>query len=151
MESILRGLAIYFFLLLIFRLSGKRTLSTTTSFDLVLVLIVSETTQQALAGSDHSFTAAAILIVTLVGTDIVLSVLKQRFPAVDRVLDGEPIIIVRNGKALKDRMDSERVDEYEVLEAAREQHGLERIDQVRYAVLERSGHITVVPEPAGEA
>ena len=145
MDSVIRGLLTYLFLLLVFRISGKRTLSEATSFDLVLLLIISETTQQAMVQSDHSMTNGVLLIVTLVGVDILLSLLKQWFPAVDAWLDGVPVVLMDNGKLLKDRLDRERVDESDILEAAREQEGLESLDQIRYAVLERGGKITIVP------
>lgn len=145
MESVLRALFVYLFLLLVFRLSGKRTLSEATSFDLVLLLIISETTQQAMVDNDHSITNGIILILTLVGTDILLSLLKQWSPAVDAWVDGVPIIVVQDGIVLKDRVDRERIDESDILEAAREQQGIERLDQIRYAVLERSGKISVIP------
>ena len=90
MESVLRGLIVYLFLLVVFRISGKRTLSQTTTFDLVLLLIISETTQQAMVDSDHSITNGFLLIATLVGTSILLGVLKQKFPKLDLLLEGQP-------------------------------------------------------------
>ncbi len=146
MDSIIRGAVVFIFLLLIFRLSGNRTLAQMTSFDLVLLLIISETTQQALIGEDQSMTNAALLIVTLVGISIILSLLKERMPRLEKWLDGTPMIIVENGKPLKDRMDKARIDEADILEAAREMQGLERSDQIKYAVLERSGRITIIPK-----
>jgi uncharacterized membrane protein YcaP (DUF421 family) len=145
MESVLRGLVVYFFLLLLFRLAGKRTLSQDTNFDLVLLLIISETTQQAMVDNDHSLTNGFLLIMTLIGTSIGLSLLKQRFPALEQWLDGTPLIILENGKGLKARMDKTRVDEVDILEAARSLHGLERLEQIKYAILERNGSITIVP------
>jgi uncharacterized membrane protein YcaP (DUF421 family) len=145
MESVIRGLIVYFFLLLIFRISGKRTLSETTSFDLVLLLIISETTQQAMVDDDHSITNGFLLIMTLIGTSVGLSLLKQKFPALEKWLDGTPTIIIENGKMLKDRMNGVRVDENDVLEAARKLQGLERLEQIKYAIVERSGEITIVP------
>jgi uncharacterized membrane protein YcaP (DUF421 family) len=146
MESILRGIAVYAFLLVVFRISGKRSLAETTSFDLVLLLIISETTQQAMVDHDHSMTNAFLLIVTLVGADILLSLLKQRAPAAERWLDGVPIIIVQDGQLLKDRAGRERIDENDVLEAARLEQGLERMDQIKFAVLERGGRISIIPK-----
>jgi uncharacterized membrane protein YcaP (DUF421 family) len=145
MESVVRGLIVYVFLLVVFRLSGKRTLSEATAFDLVLLLIISETTQQAMVDNDHSMTNGALLILTLVGTDIVLSLLKQRLPALDPILDGTAVVLVRDGQILQDRLDRERVDTKDILEAARLQLGLENLDQVKLAVLERGGKISVVP------
>jgi uncharacterized membrane protein YcaP (DUF421 family) len=145
MESIIRGLAVYTFLLVVFRASGKRTLSEATAFDLVLLLIISETTQQAMVDSDHSMTNGAILILTLVCADIFLAQLKGWIPAFDPILDGTAVILMRDGKILHERLKRERVDSNEILEAAREQLGLETLDQVKLAVLERSGQISVVP------
>jgi uncharacterized membrane protein YcaP (DUF421 family) len=146
MDAVLRGVAVYVFLLLIFRLSGKRSLAQVTTFDFVLILIIAETTQQALLGNDFSVTNSFLLIVTLLGLDIALSLLKQRWRRLDTWLEGTPLIIVENGKPLTDRMRKSRVDENDVLTAARELQGLERMDQIKYAVLERSGGISIVPK-----
>jgi uncharacterized membrane protein YcaP (DUF421 family) len=148
MEPIIRGLVTYLFLLLVFRIAGKRTLSESSSFDLVLLLIISETTQQAMVNNDHSMTNGALLVLTLVGLDILLSLIKQWSPAADAWIDGLPIIVARDGRLLKNRMNRERVDEADVLEAARQLQGLESLDQVQYAVLEKGGKITIVPKPA---
>jgi uncharacterized membrane protein YcaP (DUF421 family) len=146
MDTVLRGLSVYIFLLIIFRISGKRSLGQVTSFDFVLLLIIAETTQQALLGDDYSVTNAFLLIGTLFGVDIGLSLLKQRSAKLDQLLEGAPLVIVEEGKPLKDRMDKVRVDEDDILHAARELQGLERMEQIKYAVLERNGDITVVPK-----
>lgn len=145
METVLRALAIYMFLLLIFRISGKRSLAQTTTFDFVLLLVIGEATQQALIGDDYSLTSAMLAIVTLVGLDIGLSLVKERYKPIERVVDDMPLVIVENGQTLRERMDKERVDEEDVLAAARERHGLESIRQIKYAVLERNGAISIVP------
>lgn len=145
MESVIRGLVVYFFLLVVFRISGKRTISEATSFELVLLLIISETTQQAMVDNDHSITNAFLLIVTLIGTSILLSVLKHKIPVLEKWLEGLPFVLVEGGKLHKDRMDKARIDESDILEAARKLEGLERVEQIKYAVVERGGEITVVP------
>jgi uncharacterized membrane protein YcaP (DUF421 family) len=145
MESVIRGVIVYIFLLVVFRISGKRTLSEATAFDLVLLLIISETTQQAMVDNDHSMTNGALLVLTLVGTDILLSVAKQWIPALDPILDGSAVILVRDGKLIEDRMNRERVDVNDILEAARLQRGLESLAQIKLAVLERGGDISIVP------
>ena len=146
MDSVLRGLTIYVLLLVIFRIAGKRTLSEVTTFDFVLLLIIAEATQQALLGQDFSITNAALLILTLLGTDIALSLIKQRWQAAAKLLEGVPVVIVENGRLLRDRMDKVRVDEDDVMSAARQLQGLERLEQIKYAVLERNGSITIVPK-----
>ncbi len=145
MDTIVRGFVIYFFLLLIMRLAGRRTLSEMSNFDFVLILVIGECTQQALLSDDFSLVNACLLIVTLIGIDIFLAWLKQRSPAVERWLEGVPMVLVEDGKLLQDRMKRARVDESDILCAARERRGLARLNQIKYAVLERDGGITIIP------
>lgn len=151
MESIVRAAIVYVFLLLVFRLSGRRTLSEMTMFDFILVLIVSESVQEALIGDDRSLTNAGLVIVTLVLINIALSLLKLKFLVLDKWIDGRPFIIVEQGKCLQDRLAKARVDERDIMEAARIDHGLERLDQIKYAVLERNGRISIVPREQGSS
>lgn len=149
MDLIIRAIAIYAFLLLVFRVSGKRSLRNATTFDFVLLLIVAETTQQALVADDASITGACLLIIVLVGADILLSLVKRWSPRIDRIVEGQPLVVLRNGVPLHDRMYLERIDEEDILSAARETHGLERLDQIKRAVLERNGAISIVPREGG--
>jgi uncharacterized membrane protein YcaP (DUF421 family) len=144
MDVVIRGLVIYAFLLVLFRISGQRSLGQVTTFDFVLLLIIAETTQQALLGDDYSITNALLLIVTLIAIDVGLSLLKQQSPRIDRLIEGLPVVIVDDGKPLADRMAKARVDEEDILTAARKLQGLERMEQIKYAVLERNGAITIV-------
>ena len=145
MESVIRPALVYLFLLVLLRLTGKRTLAQITTFDFVLLLIISEATQQALIGEDNSMINGAIVVATLIGLNVLMSLLKQRSRWFDRLLDDIPLVIVADGKPLKDRMDKARVDEDDVLDAAREIHGLERMEQIRHAILERDGQISIIP------
>ena len=145
MNPVLRGIAIYLFILVLFRLMGKRSLSEATTFDLVLLLIISEVTQQALVGHDYSLTGSFILIVTLVSTDLVFSLLKEQFPFFGKITEGLPLVIVNEGKPLINRMKKSKVSEDDILEAARMTFGLERMKDIKYAILEKSGDITIVP------
>ena len=151
MDSVLRGVAIYTFLLFIFRIAGRRTLAQMTNFDLVLLLLIGESTQQGLLGNDFSITNAFLVVLTLVGLDIGISLWKQRSPQIEKLVEGVPLVIVENGKPLKDRMHKARVDESDILTAARTLQGLERMDQIKYAVLERSGGISIIPKQRSEA
>ena len=146
MESVIRAASVYVILLVILRVAGKRTLAQITVFDFILLLIISEATQQALLAADFSVTNAAIVIATLVLLDILLAIFKQWSPRVDRIIDDAPVVIVDHGKMLQDRMNRARIDDQDILIAARESHGLERLDQIKYAVLERSGGISIVPK-----
>lgn len=146
MDSVFRGFAVYFFLLVLFRMSGNRSLAQITTFDFILLLIISETTQQALLGDDFSVTNAFLLIITLMVIDMILATLKSRIPWLDKAVDSVPLVILEDGKPLKDRLGKVRVDESDILAAARESQGLERLDQIKYAVLERSGGISIIPK-----
>lgn len=145
METVLRAVAIYLFLLLVFRISGKRTLAEMNAFDMVLLLIIGESVSQGLMGDDFSITTALILVMTLVVMELGFAFIKQKSRTAERWLDDVPLIVVEDGKPLKDRMDRARVDEEDVLEAARGSHGLENLQQIKYAVLERGGSISVIP------
>jgi uncharacterized membrane protein YcaP (DUF421 family) len=146
METVLRAIAIYLFLLLVFRISGKRTLSQMHPFDMVLLLIIGDSVSQGLMGDDFSITTALLLVTTLVLMELLLSFIKQKSKLADRWLDDVPMIVVEDGKPLLDRMKRARVDTSEVLESARILHGLENMQQVKYAVLERDGSISIIPE-----
>lgn len=145
MESVIRAAIVYFMLLLVFRLAGNRSIAQLTAFDFVLLLIVSESIQQALITNDYSITNAFLLVITLVGLDIMMSLWKQRSGRIERILDGVPVFLIENGKLHLDRMRKERVDEADILASARATHGLERLDQIKHAVVEVSGLISVVP------
>lgn len=149
MDAVLRALAIYLVLLVVFRVAGKRSLAQITTFDFVLLLMISEATQQVLLGNDFSLTNAVLVIVTLIGIDIGLSWLQQRFTFLGPWLDDVPLVLVEEGRILQPRMQKTRVSESDILQAAREKQGIERMDQIKYAVLERGGGISIIPRPEG--
>lgn len=148
MDSIVRAAAVYLFLLVVFRIAGRRTLGDLTAFDLVLVLIISEAIQQAMLDNDNSMTNGFLIVLTLVGLNVLMSLIKQRSRTVEKWLDGVPTILVEEGRPFTERMNRARVDIEDVMQAARQLQGLERLDQIRYAVLERTGGITVIPRRA---
>ena len=146
MDAVLRGAVTYIVLLIIFRAAGKRSLAEITTFDFILLLIISETTQSALVDNNNSLTNTLILVVTMIGLDIALSWFKERSKVLDRTVDSAPLILLVDGAPLHERMMKARVDESDVLAAARLIHGLERLEQIKYAVLERNGEISVIPK-----
>jgi uncharacterized membrane protein YcaP (DUF421 family) len=145
MENVLRAFAVYVFMLVIFRISGKRSLSQITTFDFILLLIISESTQQALVGNDFSVMSAFVVISTLVAADIAFGWVESRWTAFSRIVNSLPVVIVEHGRLLEDRARREGITLSEVLAAGRERHGLERLEQFKYAILERHGGISVVP------
>ncbi len=145
MEAVFRGLAIYVVLLAVTRLSGRRSLAQVTPFDFVLLLIIAETTQQALLGDDFSITNAVVLIVTLFFADVLMSFLKQWSSRAALLLDGSPTVLVSQGRIDGEAIRRARLNLDDIMKAAREQHGLRRLDQVDYAVLEVSGTLSIIP------
>jgi uncharacterized membrane protein YcaP (DUF421 family) len=145
MNPVIRGIIIYLFLLIVFRVMGKRSLAATTTFDFVVLLIISEVIQNALVGEDFSITNGVLLIATLMGMNVILSLLKSRFKSFDNVAESVPLIIVEHGQLLKERMKRSGVEVDDVMQAARTLRGLERVDQIKYAVLEKDGNISIIP------
>jgi uncharacterized membrane protein YcaP (DUF421 family) len=146
MDPIIRALVVYLSLLVIFRIAGKRSLSQVTTFDLLLTLIISEAIQEALVDDDHSLTQALILVVSLVSFDILLSLMKRRWPLIQKLTDETPVLIMQDGRVLEQPLRKERVDTGDILHAARERLGISRLDQLDHAVIESSGGITVIPK-----
>lgn len=145
MDAVLRAAAIYVALLVIFRIAGRRALSDITTLDFLLLLIIGQATGQALLGDDHSITNTLLVIVALITMDLMLSLLKGRSAWLTRHLEGEPMILVEHGKTLPKRMAKSRISESDILEAARISQGIERLDQIKFAILERNGQISVIP------
>ena len=145
MEPVLRAATVYLFLLLVIRLTGKRSLAQLTAFDLILLLIISEATQQALLGDDFSITTAAIVITTLRAIERLFDALAHRSARVDRWVNGVPLVIVEDGRVHRDRLAHLHITEDEILEQARQSQGLERLDQIKHAVVERTGTISIIP------
>ena len=145
MVPVARALAMYLFLLVVVRVSGKRTLAEVTVFDFILLLIISECTQQAMTGNDFSVTNGFLLVLTLVTVDRLSDWVTSRSERIDQVVSDAPLVLVDEGRVLHDRLKASHMRVDEILEAARTDQGLERLDQIKYAVLERSGGISVIP------
>lgn len=150
MEAVIRSIAVYMFLLVLLRVAGRRTLGQMTAFDLVLLLIISEATQQALLGEDFSLMNAFLVIASLIGLDIALSLLKGTNDRLSRWIDSAPMVIVQEGQPLMERLRKVHVDESDVLAAARKTQGIGTMSEIRWAVLEADGHISVIPYRDGQ-
>jgi uncharacterized membrane protein YcaP (DUF421 family) len=144
MDAVLRAAAIYLFLFILFRVLGKRSMTETDTFDFVILLIISEATQEAMIGDDFSLTKAFLVIATLLGLSLVISLIKLRSKRIARVLDGVAVVILEDGRPLKDRMLKLRIDENDILERAHEE-GLTALDQIKYAILSKNGTIAIIP------
>lgn len=145
MDAVLRAAAIYVVLMILFKFSGRRSLSELTLFDFVLLLIIGEATQQALLGDDFSLTNAVLVIATLLAIDVGLSRLKWRWPRFDLWLEGSPVIVVEHGRPLEGRLRAAHLRIEDILESAREKQGLERLEQIKFAIIEKNGKISIIP------
>lgn len=145
MDAVLRAAAIYLVMLVLFKVAGRRSLSDLTTFDLVLLMIIGEATQQALLGDDFSVTNAVLVIGTLIAIDVGLSLLKDRSARVARMIDGSPTILIENGRVLEDRLRRCRLRLDDIMEIAREKQGLETLQQIKFAIIERNGKVSIVP------
>ena len=120
------------------------TLNEMTTFDFVLLLIIGDASQQAMTGTDYSIINAIVVIITLVLIDILMTFLKQKFHKFDKIVDGMPLILINKGKIQKRIMEQSQIDLYDILESARKEHGFERVEQIKYAILEKDGDITII-------
>jgi len=146
METVLRAASMYLILMVVLKIAGRRTLLEMTSFDLILLLIISEATQQALLGDDFSVTGASLTIITLIVIDILFGMMKSHFPRLELLIDGGSLILVENGKLLAMRARKAGISEDDILLSARCTQGLERLDQIKFAILEKNGKISIVPQ-----
>jgi uncharacterized membrane protein YcaP (DUF421 family) len=144
-DAVLRALSVYLILMLLFRISGRRTLGQVPTFDFVLLLVVGEATQQALLGEDFSITHATVVIATLIGLNRASDYFSWRFGPFKRATESVPVVLLHDGKLLQDVMAKEHLSEDDILSAARSTRGLESLEQIKYAVMETSGGISIVP------
>lgn len=144
-ELVLRCAAIYLALLVGFRLFGKREVGQMTLFDLVLVLLVANAVQPAMTGPDQSITGGLVIIATLLLLNFAISFLRVRFPAFNRLVEPQPVVVARNGKWLQAELREQELTDEEVLASLRE-HGLETVGETKLVVLEADGSLSVVPK-----
>ena len=144
MEPVLRAVGCYLLLLVVVRLSGKRGLAQITIFDLVLLLLISQAVGNALIGNDSSLTTAAIIAITLVVVNRVNDWVAHRWADANHVLEDAPLVLIEDGHIHEDRLTKMQIRLDDILETGRLDEGVERLDQIKHAVLERSGAISIV-------
>jgi uncharacterized membrane protein YcaP (DUF421 family) len=143
MDIVLRTVAVFAVLLVLTRVIGRRELSSLQPFDLILLIILGDAVQQGLTQDDYSLTGAFLVIFTFAVLQVFVSWVGYRFPRVRPVLEGEPIVIVQDGKLIERNLKRERLTEEEIAEEARS-NGIAHLAQVRWAVLETNGKISFI-------
>lgn len=143
MEIVVRSTVIFVFLFLLTRGIKRRTLADMAPFELILLVVVGDIVQQGVTQEDFSLTGAVLAASTFAFWATVLSYVSWRWRAVGRVVDGVPIVIVRDGLPVVDALRVERMPLDEVYEAARQQ-GIASLDEVRLGVLEPGGRVSFI-------
>jgi len=150
---VVRAVVVYLFLLVLLRTTGKRQVGQLSPFDLVLLLVLSNAVQNSMNGGDNSITGGLILATTLVGINWGVGWLAFRNKAVEAFVEGRPVILIHNGKIQHDALESLKMTIHE-LRAALRAEGCAGEEEVRLAVLENNGRVTVIrrepPNSTGE-
>jgi uncharacterized membrane protein YcaP (DUF421 family) len=144
LEIVARAAIVYFAVLVGLRLGGKREIGQMTVFDLVVILLIANAVQNAMTGPDVSVTGGLVAAAVLLTLNYALGVARERVPFLRKAVEGEPTLLVNGGKFIERNLRHEGIDEDLVMMAMRE-HGVAELKDVKLAVLETDGSISVVP------
>lgn len=144
-EIIVRTSVVYAALLVGFRLTGKRQIGQMSPFDLVLILLIANAVQNAMVGPDTSLVGGLIAAAALLILNLLLARYRERIPWLRRAVEGNPAILIADGQVQTETLRHEEIDINELEEAMRE-HGLGSLKDVKMAVLEVDGTISIVPQ-----
>jgi uncharacterized membrane protein YcaP (DUF421 family) len=143
MEIILRATVIFFFLWILTRVLGKRTLSQLSTFELILLVMLGDLIQGGVTQDDTSMTGAVLAVSTMAFWVLAFSFLSWRFERAEAVIEGLPAVLISDGKVIDEALRIERMPYSDLCEAARQQ-GIGNLDEVRLAVLETNGLVSFV-------
>ena len=144
MDIAIRAIALFFFVLLLTRVLGKRELSSLEPFYLILLIVLGDAIQQGLTQDDYSVTGGIIAVSTLALLQVLTSFLSFRFSFLRPLLEGEPVVIVQDGKPIEKNLRRERLTLDEVAAEARQSAQIESLDKVKWAVVETNGTISFI-------
>ncbi len=142
-EFIVRGVAVYLFLLVLLRVTGKRQVGQLSPFDLVLLLVLSNAVQNSMNGGDNSLVGGMVSAATLVALNFVLGLVTARSKKIEAFVEGRPQVLIHNGQLFEDVLASTQMTHHEV-QAALRHAGCATVNEVRMAVLEINGSISVI-------
>jgi uncharacterized membrane protein YcaP (DUF421 family) len=143
MDLVVRAVIGFMFVLFLTRVIGRRELSSLEPFDLILLVMIGDLVQQGITQNDFSVTGMLLVGGTVGLLTVVVSYASFRFPRLRPVLDGEPVILLENGKPIERNLNRNRITLEELAAAARQQ-GIASLENVRWAVLETSGSISFI-------
>jgi uncharacterized membrane protein YcaP (DUF421 family) len=139
----LRSVVVYVFIVIAIRIFGKRELSQISVIDLVFILLISNSVQNAMVGPDSSLQGGLIAATALFIANFVLKYFSYKFRKVNKIFSEEPVTLISNGMILEKNLDSQKITLNELKSAIRE-HGMEDIDEVKLAVIEPDGNISII-------
>lgn len=142
-EIVLRATLIYFIFFILFRVIGKKHTGELSRFDLILLLIVSELVESSIIQNDKSITAVLIGASTLIGLSVILDKLGYYFPKIEVILNGSPVTLIEEGELKIKEIKQEEITDSELLEALR-MNGIENTKDVKIAILETNGKISII-------
>jgi uncharacterized membrane protein YcaP (DUF421 family) len=145
MDLTIRATILFLFVYLITRIIGRRELSSLEPFDLILLIVMGDAIQQGLTQDDYSVTGSFIVVGVFAVLQVTISFVSYRFPGLRPALDGEPIVLVQDGRLIERNMKRERITHDELMVEVRQQQ-LTTVDDVAWAVLETSGKISIIPK-----
>jgi uncharacterized membrane protein YcaP (DUF421 family) len=143
MDIVLRAAFAYVFITFLMRIVGRRELSSMTPSDLILLVVLGDLIQNGVTQSDYSMTGVVLATSTIGLCAVATSFLVFKSKRASKIIEGDPLIIVEDGKPIENNMKSERLNLDDVMEEARGQQ-IENLDQVKWAVLESTGQITFI-------
>jgi uncharacterized membrane protein YcaP (DUF421 family) len=143
MDIVLRAAFAYVFIVFVLRVMGRRELSSLAPADLVLIVVLGDLVQNGVTQSDMSMTGVTIAVSTFVLMTVLSSYLTFKSSRARRVIQGEPVIVVQDGKPIDRNMRSERLTVDDVMEEARDKE-IESLDEIKFAVLEPGGKMTFI-------
>lgn len=144
MDLVIRAAVVFFFVFLLTRITGKRELSQLEPFDVILLVVIGDLVQQGVTQSDNSVTGALTVLSTIGVLSVFVSWLSYRFKVVRRISEGEPVVLVQDGRPIERNMRRERITMEDLEEEAR-QSQIASIGNLRFAILENDGHISFIP------
>ena len=146
MDLVVRAAVAFLFVYLLTRVIGRRELSSMQPFDLIMLVMIGDLVQQGVTQNDFSVTGAILVGGTIALMTVAVSYLSFRFPRLRPALDGEPVIVVEDGRPIERNLRRNRITLEELAAAAR-QNQLASLDDVRWGVLETNGSISFIPKP----
>lgn len=141
---VLRACVIYVLVMVLVRVSGKRAVGQFTPFDLVLLILIGNAVQNGINGGDNSLTGAVIMATTLITLNYLVAWQTSRNRRVERWVEGEPVVLARDGRVFKHVLRRELVSHDDFAEALR-MNNIDDVGDVRLALLETNGRISVIP------